>query len=233
MAHFQVLTGLAGDAVTLEYNIDNVCGHKRVGLREITYVTGWYNISAALGNNIFETRPTSASASTTVIVPDGYYNIDTLEAVVSASIPGFTANRNHATGRVTLTLTDVNYQLDLASTAPIWGFNTSGWLGAGVYISESVPGFLNKRNLHVHLDQIKTTGSVLNGRQSTLLRIIPTSGESYCESRTLTFEKPQFRRLRGGIIQELTVRILDDSGIDISTFARLFCVTLEVAGKHQ
>lgn len=218
--------------MALEYNIDNVCTHKRVGLREITYVTGWYNISASIGNNVFFTRPSNVGATTNVTVPDGYYNVDTLKDVVSAAMPGFNATINHATGRVTLTLTDVNYQLDLGSTAAIWGFTALGWIGAGSYVGTSPPGFFNNRNLFVHLDQINTTGSVLNGRQSTLLRIIPTCGESYGESRTVFFEKPQFRRLRDGSIQELTMRILDASGTDISTSAQPFSVTLEVGDKH-
>ena len=65
------------------------------------------------------------------------------------------------------------------------------------------------------------------------LRIIPTSGEAYGDARTVTFEKPQFRRLRNGSIQELTVRILDDSGSDISVYCQPFGVTLDVTTKHQ
>ena len=229
MAEYHVLTGLVGDAVTLEDGIDNECGHKQIGLREITYVTGWYNISAALGNNIFSVRATSTSKTTHITVLDGYYNVHTLEAVVSAAMPGFSVSVNHPTGRVILTLSDASYQLDLASTAAIWGFNGSaGWKGAGTYTSDAVPGFFNKRNLYVHLNEINTTGSTLNGRNSTLLRIIPTSGESYGESRTVTFEKPQFRRLRVGSVQELTVRILDNNSLDISANTQPFCVTLEV-----
>ena len=234
MAEYHVLTGLVGDAVTLENDIDNECEHKRIGLREITYVTGWNNIAATLGNNVFSVRPTSTTAPTHFTVLDGYYNVHTLEAVVSASMPGFSVSVNHPTGRVILTLSDESYQLDLASTAAIWGFKGAAkWKGAGTYTSDDIPGFFNKRNLYVHLNEINTTGSLLNGRNSTLLRIIPTSGESYGESRTVTFERPQFRHLRGGGVQELTVRILDDSGMDISANTQPFCVTLEVADKHE
>jgi hypothetical protein len=108
----------------------------------------------------------------------------------------------------------------------------SGWRGTGSYTGDTQPGFFNKRNLYLCLDQINTTGSILNGRNSTLLRIIPISGESYGVARTVTFEKPQFRRLRGGSIQELTVRILDDSGSDISAYTQPYSVTLEVINKH-
>jgi len=226
---FHVLSDLDGSAVALEHDIDNACGYKRVGLREFTYVTGWYNISTTLGNNVFLVRPTPTGAPTNVTVPDGYYNVDTFESVVAAAMPGFSARVNHATGWVLLELTDPTYELNLASTAAIWGFNgAGGWKAAGTYTSDTTPSFFNRRNLYVHLDQMNTTGSVLNGRNSTLLQVIPTSGESYGESRTVTFEKSQFRRLRGGNIQELTVRVLDDSGSDISASVRPFSVTLEV-----
>ena len=126
MSEFHVLTGLAGGTTTLERNIDNACGKKRVGLREITYVRGWYNISAALGNNVFSTRPTSAGATTNVTVPEGYNNVGTLKAVVSVAMPGFSAKLNCATGKIMLTLKDANYHLDLSSTAPIWGLTLVG-----------------------------------------------------------------------------------------------------------
>ena len=41
-------------------------------------------------------------------------------------MPGFNVTVNHATGLVTLTLTDPTYQLNLASTAAIWGFSAGG-----------------------------------------------------------------------------------------------------------
>lgn len=232
MAQFHVLTNLSGSPVTLEDNIDNTCGHKKVGLREVTYVTGWFNISAALGNNLFFIRPSSTMPVSNITVPDGYYNISDLEKVIAAAMPGFSASLNHATGRVVLTLKDAAYQLDVGLTSTIWGFSVSGWRGTGSYTGDTQPGFFNKRNLYLCLDQINTTGSILNGRNSTLLRIIPISGESYGEARTVTFEKPQFRRLRGGSIQELTVRILDDSGSDISAYTQPYSVTLEVINKH-
>jgi len=231
MAQYHVLTDLSGNSIALENDIDNSCGHKRIGLCELTYITGWHNISAALDNNVFLVRPTPTGEPTNVTVPDGYYNVDTLEAVVAAAMPGFSARVNHATGRVLFDLMDPLYELNLASTATIWGFSTGGWIAAGTYTGDMSPAFLNKRNLYVHMDQINTSGSVLNGRNSTLLRIIPTMGESYGELRTVTFEKLQFHRLRGGSIHELTVRVLDGSGCDISESVQPISVTLKV--KNQ
>jgi hypothetical protein len=235
MPQYVVLTGQQGDSVPLEQVIDNCCGVKRVGLREISYTAGWYNVSAALRNNTFRVRATPDSPSTLTTVPDGYYNICSLENVIQAVIPSFSATLNPTNGLVTISLVDVNYQINLASLGPIWGFADPAdkWCGAGSYTADTTPNFLIHRMVFVHLDQINTTGSVINGRNSTLLGIVPISDESFGETRTVTFEKPQYRRLRDGSIQELTVRLLDSCGAIINMHRQPFTVTLEISNKHQ
>jgi hypothetical protein len=223
----EVLINLSGDPVPLRNIIDNIDGDTFVGLCEFTYVTGWYNVSEALGNNKFSFRPSSAGASTVITVPDGYYNVDTLSDVIT--VPGFSSIMNTATGRVVFTLSDPNYQLNLKNMAGLWGFSTTSWMGpTATYTADTSPKFFTKRNLLVTLDQIITSDNNLNGYQSTLLQHIPTTGEAYSESRTVCYYKVEYCRLRGGYINELTLRILDDENIDTSALCQPFSATIEI-----
>jgi hypothetical protein len=225
----EVLFNLSGGPVPLRNIIDNNVGDAYVGLCEFTYVTGWYNVSEALGNNKFSYRPSSTDATVTTAVPDGYYNVDTLSDVITAVVPGFSSTINTATGRVILTLADPNYQLNQDILAKLWGFSTASWLGpAATYTADTTPKFFIKRNLLVVLDQINAANNQLNGFQSTLLRHIPTTGEAYGESRTVHFRNVEYCHLRGGIVNELTLRILDDNNTDISNLCAPFSATLEV-----
>jgi hypothetical protein len=230
---WEILTNLSGGPVRLRNIIDNIDGDVYVGLCELTYVTGWINVSAALGNNKFSVRPSSSGPSTVITVPDGYYSVDTLNDVITgAPLPGFSATINNATGRITFTLSDPNYQLNLMSMARLWEFNTASWFGPSTtHIGDTTPTFFTKRNLMVSLNQINTSDNDLNGNPSTLLRHVPITGESYGESRTVSFDKVQYRRLAGGMINELTLRILDENNADISALRQPFSATLEIKRK--
>jgi hypothetical protein len=229
-----VLTNLSGGPVALLNPINNYAKDLYVGLCEFTYTTGWVNISAALGNNQFSVRPSAAGSATTWTVPDGYYSVDTLKEAIQEKLPGFTATLNNATGRVRLTLSDANYQLNLLSTAGMWGFSAAAWLGpATTYTADAPPAFFPKRNLFVVLDQIYTADNNLNGRPGNLLRHIPITGESYGETRTISFNKVQFIRLRGDCFNELTLRVLDDTSTDISALCQPFSATLRIKNNKQ
>jgi hypothetical protein len=224
----EVLINLSGGPVQLRNIISNN-GDLYVGLCEFTYATGWYNVSADLGNNHFYFRTSSTGTSAMAIVPDGYYNVETLSDAITAVVPGFSSTINTATGRVVLSLADPNYQLNLDVLASLWGFSSTGWLGPAVtYTADTTPKFFTKRNLLVVLDQINAADNQLNGFHSTLLRHIPTTGEAYGESRTVHFRNIEYCHLRGGDINELTLRVLDENNTDISKLCAPFSATLEV-----
>jgi hypothetical protein len=177
LSRWEVLINLSGDPVPIRNIIDNIAGDTYVGLCELIYVTGWSNVSEALGNNKFSFRPSSTGSPTVITVPDGYYNVDTLSGVIT--VPGFSSTINTATGRVVFTLSDPNYQLNLMNMADLWGFSATSWMGPAVtYTADTTPKFFTKRNLLVALDQINTSDNNLNGYQSTLLQHIPTTGGS-------------------------------------------------------
>jgi hypothetical protein len=106
------------------------------------------------------------------------------------------------------------------------------WAGT-TYTADAPPTFFPTRNLFVVLDQIYTADNNLNGRPGSLLRHIPITGESYGETRTVSFNKVQFIRLRGDCFNELTLRVLDDTGTDISTLCQPFSATLRIKNNKQ
>jgi hypothetical protein len=149
------LDRFSGGPVKLINPINNTTQELYVGLCEFTYTTGWVNVSEALGNNKFAVRPSAAGASTVWAVPDGYYSVERFEEAIHDKLPGFSATLNNATGRVRFTLSDANYQLNLMSTASLWGFAAATSLGpATTYTADASPTFFPKRNLFVTLDQI-------------------------------------------------------------------------------
>jgi hypothetical protein len=229
MGRLDVLTNLDGGPVQIQTPIANPNQDLYVGLCEFTYTTGWVNISAALGNNQFAVRPSAAGTATTWTVPDGYYSVDTLKETIQEKLPGFSVTTNNATGRVRLTLSDANYQLNLMSTASMWGFATPTWLGpATTYTADTSPTFFTKRNLFVTLEEINKTDNTLNGYVCAVLRHIPVTGEMYGEARTISFTNVQYRRLHGESIKELTLRVLDDTKTDISSLCKPFSATLHI-----
>ena len=58
--------------------------HYEIGMESCYLWYSWYNISSALGNNIFVYHNGRAKASITI--PDGSYNIDDLNTVVKSLI---------------------------------------------------------------------------------------------------------------------------------------------------
>jgi len=227
-----VLTNLTGSPIQLRQALGSGGASLCVGLREITYTVGWHNISTALNNNTFMVREGPKNIRR-IPVPDGYYNVDVLAGVMEAAMPGLVVKSNVATGRVNLVLTNQNWQLSLAMVFFLGFTRNRGWLGEGTHTADSCPACLNHRALFVHLDQVNTTGNVLNGHNISLLRHVPVGGEAFGETRTITYENPPFHRLNNGSIQELTVRILDEHGHSIDMHDLPYSVTLEIQSQNR
>lgn len=85
----------------------------------------------------------------------------------------------------------------------------------------------------MHLDQVNTSGNILNGHNSTLLRHVPVCSEAFGETRTITYENPSFHRLSNGPIHKLTVRPLDEHGRSIDMHDLPYSVTLEIQSQYE
>jgi len=83
----------------------------------------------------------------------------------------------------------------------------------------------------IDLAQINTVSNIKDGAPSTLLDCIPISTNRFGELVTLTRERPCFKLLRNGLINELSVRILDEKGVQIDNNNQSITVILEI-NKH-
>jgi len=84
----------------------------------------------------------------------------------------------------------------------------------------------------MHLDQLNTSYSTLDGVPSTLLAIVDLGrigrlGHVMGNIGTVHFECPQFVRLRADSIHELTVKVKDGQGQQINNHELPISATLE------
>ena len=97
------------------------------------------------------------------------------------------------------------------------------WLAAGEYIGDRPVNFQNVRNLYVHLDQINSSSNFVNGAPSNLLTTVGVSDKKFGDIHTFRIFNPEFKRLRGGTINELKISIrgqysnLIETNLPIST----------------
>ena len=211
---FITLVNPLDEPVVLEHVIDNKERTYLVGLREITYTSGWFNVSKQIGNTVILTRKSEDDDTATKIkVDNGYYNLETLERKLNTLLGSFKANYHQETGLVQIT---INKHVNLGKLSKIFGFRND-WMAPGSYFGFSLPEFYNNKTLFLHLEQLNTSSSILarskkTAAYSTLLRTIPTVDDEYGFTTTYTFDKPQYRELVNNTITELTLSILDASG---------------------
>ena len=67
----------------------------------------------------------------------------------------------------------------------------------------------------IDLAQINTVSNIKDAAPSILLDCIAISTNRFGELVTLPRERPCFKLLRNGLVNELTVRILDEKGVQI------------------
>jgi hypothetical protein len=210
--------------IQLEDIIDNTNSNMMVGLREITYTSDWFNISDKLGNNVYKFR--DSREQHTAEIYDGYYNLELLEKIVQYALPGFKLEHNLESDRLKITI-PAGSQMNFLKLSDLLGCK-SGWISS--ITCEKPHKFYTHKSLYVYLDKINTSKNILVtkqiGRKSNLLRKIATTDIQHGESTTISFERPQFRQLCDGSINELTISILDINGNKININ---YCnITLEI-----
>ena len=87
-------------------------------------------------------------------------------------------------------------------------------------------------SLHVRLDQINSINNVDDGAPSTILAEIPVKGGSLANVNTVYIEKPLFKWLNSGLINELKVSIVNEYGTQINNHELQISVVLEIKNEY-
>ena len=225
---FHTLTSVQrGEAVPLQKCIDNCNGDLRVGLRSITYCVGWFNIpsgeSFSWGND--------GSLIQTAEVSPGLYSWAQLRDLLKQIHNGITLEVSRVNGLITL---KVNHGWAIRLTDGILTLlglddGLSGkWLTAGNYSGDRPVNFTPTKMLYLHLEQINTTSSIVDGAPSSLLCMVGIKCHSFGDIHTVRFEHPEFKHLRAGTIHELEVKIRDDTGQILDNHDLSVSLVLEV-----
>ena len=178
------------------------CGGLEVALCELTYYHRWLNISAMLGNGIFD-------GHTVLGIPKGYYNVCELDKEAFRPL-GAELILHAPTGRLQ---TSSKKRLVLnRGLADLLGFSREMFEPGQNHIADEPHRLITNREICVHLAEVSTSENLHNGRLSTLLKSIPVENERCGGGGTEIFPVLQYKRLASGPLSELTLTILDTGG---------------------
>ena len=220
----------------LGVNIDNCQGDKKIGLHEIYFSAAWNNISAKLKNNVIKViQPKGINSE--IHIPDGYYDFCTLKKYFLEECE-LEMELNSSNSVVTLTLPPIErmFYVFPRKLAELIGFESyfksasAAIRNEGVYrVTENDITFRGKvkiktkltapdsinltvnKIVFVHLNELSTSENVLNNHRSNLLRAFPSGSDAFCKPVHHTFQNPQYRSLREGVINSFTVSLMNEA----------------------
>ena len=212
---FQTLSNIQkGEAVGLQRYIDNRGGSLRVGLRNITYTVGWYNINAG---ESFSWRSGGGEGTpiNTMDIPRGLYGFDQLQNMINEGNSNTLLEVSKVNGLITLTVGAggaISLTDGLLSLLGLDDGLGGQWLDVGRYDGDRAVNFTSTKMLHLHLDQINTTNNCVDGAPSMLLATVGLGCHSFGEVGIFSCKNPEFKRLQEGTVGELKVTVRDDTG---------------------
>jgi hypothetical protein len=221
---FHTLSNVQSEkAVPLLQPIDNRAGNLTVGLRSLIYTIGWYNVE---GQTI-HLRPVVGNTKK-IDVPPGLWGFQELkDFLVYAVGAGFDIQVNKKTGNISMVVPKHHVVHLTPGLFNLLGLNREGWLRAGTYSGDRSVNFMTK-TLHIHLKQINTRFSVLDGAPSTLLGVIGVGCRPFGDTVSINWPNPEFKRLQCGTLDELRVFVLDDTGQQLDNHGLPISAVLEI-----
>ena len=223
---FQTLSNVQRDeTICLQQGIDNRAGDLRVGLRSITFTSGWYNICE--GESMSWRISGNTEIDGTIDIEPGLYSFNQLRTRFRRSRAKIVLQLDFVNHLVTLQVPsgwDVHFTDGILS---LLGLDDSGWLDSGRYKGDRAANFMVTKTLQVYLDQLNTTGNFVDGMPSTLLAIVGLGRQIFGERITVRYEHPEFKRLQHGTINQLKVTVTDDNGQVVNNNEEQISVVLE------
>ena len=83
------------------------------------------------------------------------------------------------------------------------GSRRLGWRDDGTYMGDRPVNFAPTKTLHI--EQVNTTYTVLDGAHSTLPGVVGVGCHSFCKIETVVVPHPEFKCFRCGTVDELKV----------------------------
>ena len=202
-------------SVDLQQYIDNRNGNKKIGLRNITYTLGWYNIEHET-IKIDKERPYE--------IASGYYSFQQLVDIFQSQ--GVTLNANEVNGIVTLTSpNDIKISKGLKS---MLGLHHKIFIANKTYSGNKPLDLAVHKNIYIHLEQLNTSQNYYNGAPSTILTMIPIENKQFGDIVSVNFEHPQYKLLTNGAITELKLDVRDENNKTIDNHGLPINCVLEI-----
>ena len=203
-----------GEDYTINFNdvIDNKAGNYHIALKEISYVFGFYNISSSRGNNLAEYS--TGTTKKTVVLPDGYYNIDTYFAEIHDQMrikekkdkDNIKLHKYTFNGKVSIRVSEKYIFNITPSNKELLGFNNPIDISS-TGTSDKPINFNPFTNLYIHVQEINRTKNYVNGQYSDVIKYIPLTRSSFGETISNVYIKPLYIPLLNTTINSLHITI--------------------------
>lgn len=188
---------------TLPTPIDNSEGKLKIGIRNIGYWVGFYNI--------YEKERCrwgrSGEEGTNFTIEPGLYNFKEISRDLRKAVKGLNLVLNKTSGIIDLHLPDGVILWIPEAVKYMLGLDDEGWL-QGVHEGDRPVEFLPAGGICIYLDEMSTTNNFSTSKKnnitnSNLLGNIPMLSENFGQFFSVHYDNPTFVNLAEGEINQL------------------------------
>ena len=170
--NYDTACNLADYSMSLPEPINNVCS---MTVENIELPLTYYNVSSALGNNVFKVTNLSSTAQTIITVPDGEYTLSTLENIIGSLLGSdisITLTANNTTMNNSSVSDDYSIEFAVNKDGSFDKHNFKsklGWMlgftevsytipsNNGEIVAERISNLTRPRVLYLHVDDFAQT----------------------------------------------------------------------------
>ena len=191
---------------TLPQVIDNRNGQLKIGIRNIGYWVGFYNI--------YEDQicrwGRSGETGTDFTIKAGLYNFKEISRDLRKAVKGLSLVLNKTNGLIELSIPGGVILWLPEAVKYMIGLQDDSWLSDD-YVGDKPVEFVPAGGISIYLDQISTTNNYFTSKSgnivnSNLLGHIPMLSENFGQYYSLHYDNPTFVDLAAGEINQLEFR---------------------------